>query len=61
MPESPCADCGKPALHTEDDKRPLCAECVERQAWNFVIWDILEGRVDGEKVLEGMKKQREDE
>ncbi len=51
MPESPCRDCGKPALHTDDDPYPRCENCAAiRQAVELIL-DISYGRLEVPKTL----------
>jgi hypothetical protein len=45
LPESPCLACGKPTVHTEDDKFPLCPEHQNAAVWWSVLTDIVEGRL----------------
>jgi hypothetical protein len=46
MPTSPCVSCGDPALHTDDDDRPLCALCEEAFTWQRIILDLANGKAE---------------
>jgi hypothetical protein len=37
--------CGKPVVHTEDDKRPLCDKHIEVEAMENMLTDMVEGRL----------------
>jgi len=45
MPESPCANCGKPCVHTEDDEWPECADCHRIRTTYEVLEDMVYGRL----------------
>lgn len=37
--------CGQTAVHTADDRHPLCDFCTQVRVLSSLLWDITEGKV----------------